>query len=157
MPYSNWMLLGLPCCATGRAACLSDPTWPLNPAIKQLEPKAKRLSLQGGSARPTDYRLVWVDESTAESRISRVPLPYFFFSVSVSPGMCTGSNFQMMDVEIWLLFPCRDAASPRRPHYWWRSFLTVNKQDDLFQLDVACEISQHKIWHHFIHLLSVDT
>lgn len=26
MHYSKWMLLGLTCCATGKAACLSDPT-----------------------------------------------------------------------------------------------------------------------------------
>lgn len=48
-----------------------------------------------------------MDDSTDELRINRVPLPYFFLSVSVSLGMHTGSNYQMVDVEIWLLFPSR--------------------------------------------------
>lgn len=127
MHYSNWMLLDLPCRATGRAACLSDPTWPLNPAVKQLQPKARRALLQGGPAGPQITDSVCMDESAAEPRISRVPLPYFFLCVSISPGMCAASHFQMVDFEIWLFFPSWVATSPQTWHYIWRGTLNVNK------------------------------
>lgn len=101
--YSNWMLLGLPCCATGRATCLNDPTWPLKPAIKQLEPKAMRPSLQGSSA--CAHRLLGSVCGGMQSLLIRGLVtclcPTSFLSVSVSPGMCTGSHFS--DGRCWNL------------------------------------------------------
>lgn len=71
-----------------------------------------RPSLQGGPA--CAYRLqarTGGMESLLIRGLVACLCPTSLLSISVSQGMCTGSNFQMVDVEVWLLFPSKDATS----------------------------------------------
>lgn len=60
---------------TLRAAWLSDPSWPLNPAVKQLECRARKEASPGHrlQARPVDGSLT-TDGGGLDGRL----LPYFF-------------------------------------------------------------------------------